>query len=102
MTKSIIAVLLALSLAASHIAAEEGMSGGDAWLPDLKTDTPEEGFDLAVKLSRMGVKTTQPDIDVLKTLREAYARDPDSLIAASHVIAVHFRTIAAANNYWRD
>jgi uncharacterized membrane protein YoaK (UPF0700 family) len=29
------------------------------------------------------------------------AVDPDSLIAASHVVAVEFATIAAANNYWR-
>ena len=26
----------------------------------------------------------------------------DPLGAASHVVAVHFQTIAAANNYWRD
>jgi hypothetical protein len=38
---------------------------------------------------------------VLKKLRPAYAHDPDSLIAASQVIAIHFQTIAAANNYWR-
>ena len=49
----------------------------------------------------MGVKTTQPDAAVLHTLREHYARDADSLIAASQVIAIHFQTIAAANNYWR-
>lgn len=74
----------------------------DSWLPTLQTDTPEEGFALAVKLSRMGVKTTQPDIDELKKGRKQYARDPDLLIDASRVIAVHFSTIAAANDYWRD
>lgn len=69
---------------------------------DLRTETPEEGFDLAVSLARKGVATTQPDKDVLVTLREAYARDPELLIAASEVVAIHFRTIAAANDYWRD
>jgi hypothetical protein len=39
---------------------------------------------------------------VLGTLREAYARDPNSLIAASQVVAINFQTVAAANNYWRD
>ncbi len=68
----------------------------------LITDTPEEGFDLAVELSRKGVTRTQPDTDVLHTLREHYARDADALIAASHVIAVHYQTIAEANNYWRE
>ncbi|MFA7668183.1 MAG: hexameric tyrosine-coordinated heme protein [Burkholderiaceae bacterium] len=34
--------------------------------------------------------------------RSRTANDPDSLVAVSHVIAVHFQTIAAANDYWRD
>jgi len=67
----------------------------------LITDTPEEGFQLAIRLSRLGVTETQPDRDVLFGLREAYARDPDALIASSQVIAIHFQTVAAANNYWR-
>lgn len=84
------------------VAAEEGMTVGDAWLPSLITDTPEEGFALAITLSRKGVTTTQSDKGVLFPLRQAYSHDPDSLIAASHVIAVHFRTIAEANNFWRE
>lgn len=68
----------------------------------LITETPEEGFALAVKLSQKAVATTQTDAEVRKTLRPAYANDPNSLIAVSHVVAVHFQTVAAANNYWRD
>jgi len=68
----------------------------------ILTATPEEGFQLAIMLARKGVTETQPDKEVLKKLRPAYSHDPDSLIAASHVVAVHFQTIAAANNYWRD
>ena len=64
--------------------------------------TPEEGFQLAIALARKGVTETQPDKEVLKKLRPAYAHDPDSLIAASQVVAIHFQTIAAANNYWRN
>ncbi len=73
----------------------------ESWLPSLITATPQEGFALAVKLSRVGVKTTQPDVAVLKKEREKYAKDGDSLIAASHVIAIHFQTVAAANAYWK-
>jgi hypothetical protein len=69
---------------------------------NLITDNAEEGFQLAIVLARKGVTETQPDIDVLKKLRPAYAHDPDSLIAASQVVAIHFQTIAAANNYWRE
>ncbi len=74
----------------------------DTWLNTLITRTPQEGFELAVTLSRRGVKYTQPDVETLKRLRPEYANSPEALTAASHVIAVHFQTVAAANNYWRD
>ncbi|MEO7587136.1 MAG: hexameric tyrosine-coordinated heme protein [Arachnia sp.] len=74
----------------------------DNWLTTLTTSTPEEGFELAIKLSRMGVKYTQPDMEVLKRLRPEYANDADGLTAASHVVALNFQTVAAANDYWRS
>ncbi len=67
----------------------------------LLTATPEEGFQLAIRLSRLGVTETQTDREVLHALRESYAHDADALMAASQVIAIHFQTIAAANDYWR-
>ncbi|MCA9896950.1 MAG: hexameric tyrosine-coordinated heme protein [Ardenticatenaceae bacterium] len=73
----------------------------DLWLTTLQTDTPQEGFELAITLSRRGVKYTQPDVEVLKKLRPDYAESADSLTAASQVVAINFQTIAAANNYWR-
>ncbi len=73
-----------------------------SWLPTLKTDTPEEGYDLAVKLSRMAVKKTQPDEDVRGKLRGDYANNADSLTAVSQVVATNFQTVAAANDYWRS
>jgi hypothetical protein len=68
----------------------------------LITNTPEEGFQIAIDLARKGVTETQTDRDVLFTLRDVYANDPNALIASSHVIAIHFQTVAAANNYWLD
>jgi hypothetical protein len=67
----------------------------------LITATPEEGRALAFALARHSVHNIQPDLDVLKGDRPNYSTDPDSLIAASHVVAVEFATIAAANDYWR-
>jgi hypothetical protein len=67
----------------------------------LLTPTPEEGRALAITLSRHMIHNIQPDLDVLKAGRPAYAANPDSLIAASHVVAIEFQTIAAANDYWR-
>lgn len=74
----------------------------DLWLTSLITDTPQEGFELAISLARKGVAYTQPSAEVRDKLRPVYSEDPDSLTAASQVIAVHFQTVAAANNYWRD
>lgn len=74
----------------------------EQWLPSLITPDAQAGFELAIILSRRGVKYTQPDAEVLHRLRPIYAEDADSLTAASHVIAINFQTVAAANNYWRD
>lgn len=73
----------------------------DTWLTSLITATPQEGFELAITLSRRGVKYTQPDVDVLKQLRPEYANSADALTAASQVVAINFQTVAAANGYWR-
>jgi len=70
------------------------------WLSTLRTDTPEAGFELALKLSRMAVKFTQPSDEIRSKLRPVYENNADSLTMASHVVATNFQTIAAANNYW--
>ena len=67
----------------------------------LITKTPEEGRALALTLARHSIRALQPDEAVLKGGRPKYSTDPDSLIAASQVVATEFATIAAANNYWR-
>lgn len=72
-----------------------------SWLPTLITKTPEEGYDLAIKLSRMAVKKTQPDDAARGRMRPDYANNADSLTMASHVVATNFQTVAQANDYWR-
>lgn len=67
----------------------------------LITATPEEGRKLALDMALHSVYAIQPDEEILKTGRHVYATEPDGLIASSHVVAVEFATIAAANNYWR-
>ncbi|SMH39144.1 hexameric tyrosine-coordinated heme protein [Maritimibacter sp. HL-12] len=71
------------------------------WLPTLRTATPQEGYELAVKLSRVAIKMTQPDAEVREKLRPVYAEDADALIASSQIVATHFATVAAANDYWK-
>ncbi|WP_018699606.1 hexameric tyrosine-coordinated heme protein [Amorphus coralli] len=72
------------------------------WLPTLLTDTPQDGYALAVKLARVAVKMTQADPTIREDLRTVYEKDAGALIAVSSVVATHFQTVAAANNYWRD
>src|SRR3954466_9879238 len=73
-------------------------------VPDntLMTKTPEEGRALAIMLARNSIHAMQGELETLKTGRAQYAHDPYGLIAASHVVATEFATIAAANNYWRS
>ena len=73
----------------------------DTWLPSLITPDAESGFDLAIRLSRVAVKKTQPSDDVRVKLRAVYTESADALIAASQVVAINFQTVAAANDYWR-
>ncbi|WP_133645313.1 hexameric tyrosine-coordinated heme protein [Paraburkholderia flava] len=67
----------------------------------LITETPEEGRQLAVKMARLIVKATQPDETVREKLRAVYANDASMLLQVGHVVAIEFKTIAAANDYWR-
>lgn len=102
-----VAAVVLLAFIAGAVLRPEAASAEPAAVPgpaqlSLLTATPEEGFAVALRLSRMGVTETQPDREVLHALRPGYAHDAEALIAASHVVAVHFQTVAAANGYWRD
>ncbi|EGQ9765747.1 hexameric tyrosine-coordinated heme protein [Vibrio alginolyticus] len=74
----------------------------EQWLPSLITETPSEGFELAINLSRMGVKKTQPNVEILHKLRPEYSENASLLIESSKTIAMYFQTISQANNYWKD
>lgn len=107
-TNKSISTLTTLALACALCAfvlptnAQEQPPAEQVWLASLITKTPQEGFELAITLARRGVRATQPNTETLHDLRTVYATDPDSLISASSVVAIHFQTIAAANGYWRS
>ena len=102
LARPLLAAAIALACTGIASAQDKPEMKKAAGLTTLMTETPEAGFALAVKLAQKGVATVQTDANVRKSLRPGYAHDPNSLIAVSHVVAVHFQTIAAANNYWRD
>jgi len=71
-------------------------------ISSLLTATPDDGYQLAIKLSRLAVKFTQQDPAIREKLRPIYEQDPSALIAVSQVVATNFGTVAAANNYWKE
>jgi hypothetical protein len=73
----------------------------ESWLPTLNTETPQEGFELAVKLSRLAVMVSQSCDDNRQGANSMQPNDASQLIGAAHVIALNFQTIAAANDWWR-
>jgi len=89
---------------AQDSAAQDSMTSesSDSWLPSLMTETPAEGFDLALTMARKAVTSTQTDKTILHALRPNYSHDPQSLIDVSGVVGVYFATIAQANDYWRE
>lgn len=68
----------------------------------LITETPEQGRELAIKIARLVIKTTQPDDEVRARLRDVYANDAGMLLQVGQIVATEFATVAAANNYWRS
>jgi len=72
------------------------------WKKSLITKTPEEGFERAIELAQEGVKKVQPNEKIREKIRPKYSKNADSIIFASQVIAIHYQTIAQANNYWKS
>jgi len=54
---------------------------------------PAQGYDLAVKMSRVAVKMTQPDAKARDRMRPEYAEGTGALIAVSQVVV--------AQAYWK-
>jgi hypothetical protein len=68
----------------------------------LITATAEKGRHLAIKMSRLIMKATQPDAAVRERLRLVYAKDAGMLIAIGQIVATKFATIALSNDYWKN
>jgi len=71
------------------------------YVPSLITKTPLEGRLLAIKIVRKTIGTIQRDSTIKHTVRKEYQDDPQLLMYAAELVAIEFKTIAIANNYWR-
>lgn len=90
-----------LLLLSFNVQANE-MQANDNYVPSLITESPYEGRLLAIKLVRKTIGTIQTDAEAKHRVRAKYAEDPDMLMNAAELVAMEFKTIARANNYWRD
>ncbi len=101
--KSIIYMFpLLLTIWLPQAASAEDMAASDNYMPTLITDTPYEGRQLAIKIVRKTIGTIQTDTAAKHRVRAKYAEDPALLMNAAELVAIEFKTIAIANNYWRE
>ncbi len=101
--KSIIYLFpLLLAFCLPVTASAEDMKASDDYMPSLITDTPYEGRQLAIKIVRKTIGTIQTDSAAKHRVRAKYAEDPVLLMNAAELVAIEFKTIAIANDYWRD
>ncbi|MTI64808.1 hexameric tyrosine-coordinated heme protein [Methylophaga sp.] len=83
-------------------ASAEDMKASDDYMPSLITETPYEGRQLAIKIVRKTIGTIQTDAAAKHRVRAKYAEDPALLMNAAELVAIEFKTIAIANDYWRN
>lgn len=92
---------LLLSLNLLQPVSAENMVADDDYMPSLITATPYEGRQLAIKIVRKTIGTIQTDGAAKHRVRAKYAEDPALLMNAAELVAIEFKTIAIANDYWR-
>ncbi len=102
--KNVLKIMLLLSfLSIGLIQAVHAKDANIAedYMPSLITKTPLEGRMLAIKIVRKTIGTIQRDPAIKQAVRKIYQDDPQLLMSAAELVAIEFKTIAVANNYWR-
>ncbi len=100
MEKALKLILLSSVLTVAPVSvavAEEQMD----YMPSLITKTPLEGRMLAIKIVRKTIGTIQRSSEIKAKVRQDYQDDAELLMRAAELVAIEFKTIAIANNYWR-
>lgn len=102
--KKLLKFVLVLSIASACLAsfaqAADQQKSTD-YMPSLITKTPLEGRLLAITIVRKTIGAIQQDPAIKQAVRSDYQDDPELLMQAAELVAIEFKTIAVANNYWR-
>lgn len=103
MKKMFVATMLssALFMSSAGVALADDMKASADYMPSLITETPLEGRQLAITMVRKTIGTIQKSAETKKKVRGDYQDDAALLMQAAELVAMEFRTIAMANNYWR-
>lgn len=102
MKKYYLPLLITLPLLAPLQLSANDNPADDNYVPSLITETPYEGRLLAIKLVRKTIGAIQTEAAAKHRVRAKYAEDPQMLMNAAELVAIEFKTIAIANDYWRD
>ena len=94
----VLAAALVVAFPQTALAQEQK---SEDYMPSLITKTPLEGRMLAIKIVRKTIGTIQRNSEIKKKVRKEYEDDPEMLMQAAQLVAMEFKTIAIANNYWR-
>jgi len=96
-----VAIMVAFTFSGHSIAQDMAKNNSD-YMPSLITATPLEGRMLAIKIVRKTIGTIQTDAEAKHRVRKIYAEDPIMLMRAAELVGNEFKTIAEANNFWRE
>lgn len=99
---AVVAALLAAAALPAHAQQPGAAPAADDYVPSLITTTPLEGRQLAITLVRKTIGSIQQDAGAKHRVREKYEEDPMMLMRAAELVAIEFKVIAEANDYWRD
>jgi hexameric tyrosine-coordinated heme protein (HTHP) len=95
------ATILTILLLSSATFADDHKAKSVDYMPSLITATPLEGRQLAILMVRKTIGTIQRDSEAKHRVRKIYAEDPMMLMQAAKLVAMEFKVIAEANNYWK-
>lgn len=70
----------------------------EQWPTTPRAGTPQGGWELTVRLSRVSIKVTQPSDEARGQLRAAYGHDTAQLVVTCQVSATRVQTVADPND----
>src|SRR5699024_12818414 len=71
-------------------------------ISSLITETPEDGYQLAVQLSRKAISTMMPDLEIRKKMYQDYIGDARNITHESEVVAIHLHTLSQSIDYMKE